>query len=174
MRKSFGHRTLASGVRRRNPRRHDATMCVSPVCSQPLSSDATKTLNHTQMVTEQRGWVGEGVRGVPPSPGRRWCPAVSPAPCAWSSPAAAASFPGTEPSSLPPLLFSDLGGGRSSRLLSRILSRQKKVRRSSFAPGLSVSSFSTAVQEFLWVRVPDIIIIITRLTNGWNLGQRTL
>lgn len=49
--------------------------------------------------------------GVPPSPGRRWCPAVSPAPCAWSSPAAAASFPGTEPSSLPPLLFSDLGGG---------------------------------------------------------------
>lgn len=105
--------------------------------------------------------------GVPPSPGRRWCPAVSPAPCAWSSPAAAASFPGTEPSSLPPLLFSDLGGGkRSSRLLSHILNRQKKVRRSSFAPGLSVSSFSTAVQEFLWVRVPDIIIIITRLTTG--------
>lgn len=95
--------------------------------------------------------------GVPPSPGQRWCPAVSPAPCAWSSPAAAASFPGTEPSSLPPLLFSDLGG--SSRLLSHILNRQKTVRRSSFAPGLSVSSFSTAVQEFLQVRVPDIIII---------------
>lgn len=44
------------------------------------------------------------------------------------------------------------GGGRSSRLLSHILNRQKMVRRSSFAPGLSVSSFSTAVQEFLWVR----------------------
>lgn len=52
-----------------------------------------------------------GLLGVPPSPGPRWCPAVSPAPCASSSPAAAASFPGTEPSSLPPLLFSDLGRG---------------------------------------------------------------
>lgn len=93
-------------------------MCVSSVWFQPLSSDATKTLNRTQMVLEQRGWVGEGVKrmselvGVPPSLGRRWCPAVSPAPCALSSPAAAASFPGTEPSSLPPLLFSDLAGRR--------------------------------------------------------------
>lgn len=42
---------------------------------------------------------------------RLWrCPEVSPALCAWSSPAAAASFPGTEPSLLWPLLCSDLGG----------------------------------------------------------------
>lgn len=42
---------------------------------------------------------------------RLWrCPEVSPAPCAWNSPAAAASFPGTEPSLLWRLLYSDLGG----------------------------------------------------------------
>lgn len=55
--------------------------------------------------------------------------------------------------------WGDEGEVGSSRLLSHILNRQKKARRSSFAPGLSVASFSTAVQEFLWVRVADVIIV---------------
>lgn len=68
-------------------------------------------LNHIQM-------VGRGTEGgrqieyvsVPLSLRLCWCPAVSPVRCAWSSPAAAASFPGTEPFLCRPLLYSDLDG----------------------------------------------------------------
>lgn len=112
MRKSLTHCILVTYAWRRNPRRRAATECVrSPLF--PLRYRVAQANSKSQPDGfRATGGKGEGeCVGVPLSRSLCWCPAVSPAPSAWSSPAAAASFPGTEPSSLRPLLYSDLDRG---------------------------------------------------------------
>lgn len=83
-----------------------ATACVPLVFSQHCITSLP--LNYYQMVSMTKRGRDEG-HGVPPCLPLQWCSAASPARHPWSSPAAAASFPGTEPSLRWPLLHSDLG-----------------------------------------------------------------
>lgn len=90
-----------------------ATVCVTLVFSQHCI--ASLPLNYNQMVNMTK--TGRDERhGVPLCLPLRWCLAVSPALHPWSSPAAAASFPETEPSLFWTLLHLDLGKQDSDNL----------------------------------------------------------
>lgn len=114
LRKSLTHCILVTYAWRRNPWWRAATESVRSVLF-PLRYRVAQANSKSQpdgFRATGGGDEGECV-GVPLSQSLCWCPAVSLAPSAWSSPAAAASFPGTEPSSLRPLLYSDLDRGDS-------------------------------------------------------------
>lgn len=98
-----------------NPHWHSATVCINFVFSPCLSVTQPNAKSQPDGLRETGGGRLREYVSVPLSLCLWWCPAISPAQCAWSSPAAAASFPGTEPSLFQPLLYSDLDGQDGGR-----------------------------------------------------------